>query len=445
MVKRRIFPRHRRWRAVPLVSLMLPVLLVAAACGSSGGGSTPAVAPQTRVAAPKTPTTITFVSWVGSQPTMKKFAKEFHALYPTITVNFVNVSADSEEQKLTTMVAGGTAPDAAYVDSGTVADFASRGVLSNLDPFIAQSKYVTANQYVPAFKNMNTFQGHMYGLPFDGESTAIFYRTDLFAQAGIQCCPKNWAEFQADAQRLTDPAKKQYGFALFGQEAAYYWYPWLWSAGGHLVSANGKQILFDSPQAQAAANYYIGLRKYSPPDYWNSNSWDGRVAFPNGQAAMYEAGSWFGGEMKSSFPKINGKWSSFPIPVNKVCATDLAGDSLVVFKSSPNADAAWLWNEFLSRKANVELWNAGTPDSTELPPITSLLNSPATYKYNPWLKGFAADMNCGFAEAGRVTQWGQIEQNLNTQFTKAIYGKITPSQALAQGAQQANSIIASGG
>jgi hypothetical protein len=54
-------------------------------------------------------------------------------------------------------------------------------------------------------------------------------------------------------------------------------------------------------------------------------------------------------------------------------------------------------------------------------------------------------MNCGFSETGRVAQWGQIEQNLDTEFTKAIYGKITPAQALSQGAQQARSVIASGG
>jgi multiple sugar transport system substrate-binding protein len=427
--------------AVPVLFTLL--LTVLAACGSSGGA--PSSAPATHVSVPKKPTTITFVSWVGSSSTMKQFAAQFHKLYPTITVNFINVSPDSEQQKLTTMVAGGTPPDAAYVDAGTVGNFASRGILQDLNPLMAQSKVVKASEYVPAFRAMATYQGHMYGLPFDGESTAIFYRTDLFKAAGITTLPKTWAQFQADAKALTDPAKKQYGFALFGQEAAYYWYPWLWSAGGHLVSANGKQILFDSPQGVAAANFYLGLRKYSPPDYWNSNSYDGRVAFPNGQAAMYEAGSWFGGTMRSEFPKINGKWGTFPIPVNKKCATDIAGDSLVLFKGSPNTDAAWLWIQFLSRRMNVEKWNAGTPGSTELPPVTSLLKSPQTYKDNPWLRGFAKDMNCGFSETGRVPQWGQIEQNLDTEFTKAIYGKITPAQALSQGAQQARSVIASGG
>jgi len=435
---------RRRGRRAILASPFALLAVCATACGGAGGGS-PAAVPTTHIAVPKKPTTITFVSWVGSSRTMKKFAAEFHKQYPTITVNFVNVSADSEEQKLTTMVAGGQAPDAAYVDSGTVADFASRGVLANLDPYIAQSKVVKASEYVPSFRSMNTYQGHMYGLPFDGESTAIFYRKDLFKSAGIKCCAKNWAQFLADAKALTDPAKKQYGFGMFGQEAAYYWYPWLWSAGGHLVSPNGKQILLDSPQGRAAANFFLSLSKYAPPDYWSSNSWDGRVAFPNGQTAMYEAGSWFGGTMESEFPKINGKWGTFPIPVDKKCATDIAGDSLVVFNGSPNKDAAWLWDEFLSRQQNVELWNVGTKGSTELPPITSLLRSPQTYKSNPWLRGFAADMNCGFSETGRVPQWPQVEQGLDTLFTKAIYGKITPSQALAQGAQQAKQIIASGG
>jgi multiple sugar transport system substrate-binding protein len=438
------FRRGRRRHAyLPALAGGL-LTVVAAACSTAGGNSAPASAP-THVTVPKKPVTITFVSWVGSEPSMKKLAAEFHRKYPTITVNFINVSSDSEEQKLTTMIAGGSAPDAAYVDSGTVGDFASRGVLASLNPYMAQSKIVKAAEYVPAFRAMNTYQGQMYGLPFDGESTAIFYRKDLFAAAGLKCCPTNWAQFEADAKALTNPAKKQWGFGLFGQEAAYYWYPWLWSAGGHLVSPDGKQILFNSPAGQEAANFYLGLRRYAPPDYWNSNSYDGRVAFPNGQAAMYEAGSWFGGTMEQEFPKINGKWGVFPIPVNKTCATDIAGDSLVVFKSSPNADAAWLWIEFLSQKQNVELWNAGTKSSTELPPVTSLLDESQTYKLNPWLRGFSADMKCGFAETGRVAQWGQIEQNLDTLFTKVIYGKVSADQALTQGESQAKSIIATGG
>ena len=90
----------------------------------------------------------------------------------------------------------------------------------------------------------------MWGLPIDGESTGLFYRTDLFKAAGIDGPPTTWDEFQADAEKLTDEAKDQYGYEVFAPEAAYYWYPWLYQAGGDLLSEDGKEIVFDSPEAQ---------------------------------------------------------------------------------------------------------------------------------------------------------------------------------------------------
>ena len=106
--------------------------------------------------------------------------------------------------------------------------------------------------------------------------------------------------------KLTIPSQKQYGFIIFGPESEYYWEPFLWEAGGRLMSADGNSMTFDSPQGQQAANFYVGLRKYSSPDYYSSNSWDGRVAFATGKTAMYVAGTWFGGQMESEFPKIDG-------------------------------------------------------------------------------------------------------------------------------------------
>ena len=218
----------------------------------------------------------------------------------------------------------------------------------------------------------------MFGLPYDGETTGLFYRTDLFQEAGIEGPPTTWEEFEAAAQALTDPAKKQYGFILFAPEAAYYWYPWLWQAGGDLVAADGNAIAFDSPEGQEAADFYVGLREYSPPDYYNSNSWDGRVAFATGKVGMYMAGSWLAGELLGSFPQIEGKWATAPLPEGpNGCATTLAGDSLVMFADSENQDAAWLWMEFLSGRRTSSSGRTGQEFATLLPTTTSLLEDPA--------------------------------------------------------------------
>jgi multiple sugar transport system substrate-binding protein len=414
-----------------------------AACGSGHKPSTNAGTGQGPVKDPTSPTTVTFSSWVGSDPTMKKMAADFHKLHPNITIQFQNVSADNAAQKLTTQIAGGNPPDVAYIDASNTSDFASRQALVNLDNYISRSSVVKPDDIVDAFKTFVTYDGHLWGLPIDGESTGLFYRTDRFKQAGIDGPPKTWDEFMTDVQKLTDPAAKQYGYEVFAPEAAYYWYPWLYQAGGDLLSADGKDITFDSSQAQTAANFYVNLAKYSPKDYLNSNSYDGRVAFEQGQVAMYMAGSWLAGTLHSEDPKIDDDWATAPLPSGPAgCKTTIAGDSLVLLADSPHPDAAWLWIEYLEKPSNLALWTYKSPNGTELPPLKSLLDSPDLAKTKPVLKGFAQLMSCGVASTVSNPKFPQIEQQLNTELGKAFYGQQTADQALANSKDKAEQILA---
>lgn len=433
--------RHAYRKVVPLLGAALALSL--AGCSGSGpaASSTHAAGP---VPDPKKPVTITFASWVGSDPTMVALRKEFQKEHPNITVKFENIPSDSMTEKLTTQIAGGNPPDAAFVDASSVASFSTRGALVNLDDYIKRGTIVHPSDYVPAFKGFVTYNGGMYGLPIDGESTGLFYRTDMFKAAGITSPPKTWAELQADAQKLTDPAKKQYGYALFAPEAAYYWYPFLWQAGGKILSPDGKQVAFDSPAGVKAAQYYVGLKRYAPPDYLNNNSWDGRVAFEHNQVAMYMAGSWFAGTISQEAPKITGKWNVAPLPCGPSgCATTVASDALVAFSGSPNKDAAYKWIEFLSKPANMAKWTYESPGGTELPTIYSLLNS-QSFKSNtkkPYMEGFAQQMKYGEANIQANKNWPEMETALSDQLGKAIYGNLTPKQALDAAAQKARTIL----
>jgi multiple sugar transport system substrate-binding protein len=374
---------------------------------------------------------------------MKQFASDFHSLHPNITIEFQAVSADNSTTKLTTQVAGGTAPDVAYMDAGAVEQFASRGALVNLDGYIAGTPELNFSDFVPQIIDTAKFEDSVYGIPFDGETTGLFYRTDLFEAAGIDQPPTTWEEFEADAAKLTDPSKKQYGFAEFAPEAEYYFLPFLWQGGGHLTTDGGDTIAFDSPEAKAAADFYVGLRKYSPPDYYSSYSWDGRVAFAAGHVAMFEAGAWFGGEMKASFPQqTNGKWSVAPMPSGPAgCATTLAGDSLAIFEQSKNPDAAWLWIQYLTEPDHMKAWTFGSSTTTLLPPRQSLLADPSLGKYNPWLTQFAAQMKCVGNETITNKNFGQVEDALNTELGKAIYGDQTAEEAIDNAAQKAQQVL----
>jgi multiple sugar transport system substrate-binding protein len=371
---------------------------------------------------------------------MKKLIAGFEKKYPNITVQPQLVPQDTATDKVLTQIAGNNAPDVALLDMGAVGEFAQRNALADLSGYIAGSSNIHPNDFVAAWSAANQYQGRFYGLPFDGETTGLFYRTDMFQAAGITSPPKTWAEMAADAKKLTDASKKQYGFEIFAPEAWYYWYPFLYQAGGELVKND--KIVFDSPAAKRSADFYIGLRKYSPPDYFNSNSYDGRVAFANGKVGMYIAGSWFAGVMEDEFPEIHGKWAAAPLPQDKKCATTIAGDSLMMFDQSKNKDAAWLFLQYLDDPKNVQYYTAGSKTSTELPPLQSLLDDPKTYSKNPVLKGFADMMPCGININIPNPNWYKVEQNvLAAKLGEAVYGKVTPSEALDAAAKEGQPIL----
>ncbi len=414
-----------------------------AACGGDTSGDTQRGEGQGPVEDPTEPTTVTFFSWVGNEPEMKKLADEFHQEHPNITIKFENVPAEQAAQVLTTRIAGNNAPDVAYVNASDTADYASRGAAVDLTDYIERSDVVNPDDYVDAFKTFVTYDNKLWGLPIDGETTGLFYRTDLFEQAGIDGPPKTWDEFKADAAALTDESKGQYGFEMFASESAYYWYPWLYQAGGDLLSADG-QVLFTSPEAKEAANYYVDLVKYAPPDYLNSNSWDGRVGFAEGQVGMYVAGAWFAGTLADEFPDIDGKWATAPLPSGPAgCKTTIAGDSLVMLSQTKHSDASWLWMEFLSRPETIARLTYKT-EGTLLPPLTSLLEGDEITQEKPVLKGFIDLMPCGVASTVSNPKFPQIETILNEELGKAMYGDQSADEALENTAQQAEAILARG-
>ncbi|HET6561126.1 MAG TPA: ABC transporter substrate-binding protein [Marmoricola sp.] len=438
----------KSWRT-PAVFVALAVASTGlAACGGdddpSGEGSENRGAEQGPVEEPTEPTEVTFFSWVGNQPNMKKMARQFHKEHPNITIKFENVPAEQAAQVLTTRIAGNNAPDVAFVNASDTADYASRGALVNLQNYIGRSDVVNPDDYVEGFKSFVTYEGDMWGLPIDGESTGLFYRTDMFEEAGIDGPPETWEEFEETAAALTDESKDQYGYELFATEAAYYWYPWLYQAGGDLLSEDGTEVAFTSDEAKEAAEFYVGLREYSPADYLNSNSYDGRVAFANGQVGMYMAGAWFAGVLSDEFPKIDGKWATARLPEGDAgCKTTIAGDALIMMEQTDVSDAAWLWMEYLSQPDVLANWTYRT-EGTLLPPLKSLLEGDEIVEEKPVLEGFIELMDCGVSSTVANPKFPRIETILNEELGKAMYGDQSAGDALENAAQQAEAILARG-
>ena len=432
----------RLWRTPALVALFLVASMGLAACGEDEpAGDTQQGQGEGPVEDPTEPTTVTFFSWLGNTPEWKKIAAEFEEEHPNITIKFENVPAEQAAQVLSTRIAGNNPPDVAYVNASDVADYASRGAAVDLESYIERGEIVNPDDYVEAFKTFVTYEDKMWGLPLGGETTGLFYRTDMFEAAGIEGPPKTWEEFEQTAAALTDEASNQYGYELFATEAAYYWYPWLYQAGGDLLSEDG-EILFTSDEAKESAEFYVNLAQYSPADYLNSNSYDGRVAFAEGQVGMYMAGAWFAGVLDDEFPDIKGKWASAPLPEGEAgCKTTIAGDALMMLSQTEVSDAAWLWMEHLSKPETIARLTYKT-EGTLLPPLTSQLEGEEIVQEKPVLQGFIDLMPCGVASTVNNPKFPRIETVLNEELGKAMYGDQSAEEALNNAAQQAEAILA---
>jgi alpha-glucoside transport system substrate-binding protein len=125
-----------------------------------------------------------------------RFAELTHAKVTYVSGgNNINVLINSR-------LSGGQPPDVALIPQiGVAAQYARKGQIRPLSGSVADT--VRAN-FSPAWRNLGTFDGTLYGFFFKvANKSTIWYRTDFFEQAGIGA-PATWQELVADSRALAD-------------------------------------------------------------------------------------------------------------------------------------------------------------------------------------------------------------------------------------------------
>ena len=125
-----------------------------------------------------------------------------------------------------------------------------------------------------------TFNGKSYAIPFWGEGTALYYRTDLFQEAGLENPPDTWEEFRDFALKLTKPSEVIYGAGLgYGSgnsDAEWLSRSMIWAFGGSIFDESGTKVAFNSPETLEAAKFISALfmeDKTTPPTAMGWNDW----------------------------------------------------------------------------------------------------------------------------------------------------------------------------
>ncbi|HKO32673.1 MAG TPA: extracellular solute-binding protein, partial [Candidatus Limnocylindria bacterium] len=187
--------------------------------------------------------------------------------------------------KISGAVQSKTQPDILF----TIPDFttyvrplgAVRPVTTLVDELDKQHKF--SEPAKAAYRDENQY----WAVPLYGMVQMLWYRKDLFQQAGIAQAPKTWSELQADAQKLTSGDKK--GIALpAGKNLAtdQVLYSLMLTGGaGNFFGSDGS-VNFNTPETVKAVTLYRDLLKFSPSDSGNYSWGEPQAAFNSGAAAM---------------------------------------------------------------------------------------------------------------------------------------------------------------
>lgn len=301
---------------------------------------------------------------------------------------------------------------------------------------------VTLDDINPAsLKSYGEYEGKLWGLPCMSDALGFAYRKDLFENEANKTAfkakygrdlktPETWAEFRDVAEFFTKPADKQYGAALFYSKmydgAAMGFQPLLWGWGGDWDR-------LDSPEALQALDFYVNLKKFTPPGSDNFYFDESLRSFQTGQTVMAEC--WF-----AFFPGLTDKTKNphadntgyFVIPAGpKGRFVSLGGQGISISSYSTQQDEAKKFIAWLEKEQTQAKW-------VELGGLTSntkVAESEAFLKATPYNETFSksAPYLKDFDNSPNYSKMMNIAQ---TEINSAVAGNSKPADALKTAAQQ---------
>ncbi|MEU5948944.1 extracellular solute-binding protein [Micromonospora sp. NPDC047465] len=178
--------------------------------------------------------------------------EQFKQKYPKVDVDVVVQPFTNREETLVTAIAGKQGPDVVYFNPDFIPKFAVEGVLEPVEDVIADDR----DDFTPAALDAMSWDGKLYGVPLLMQALIGVCNKQVLAASGVEKCPETWADIEQMA-----PKVKAAGYVPTDYVAAqtltlnHSFYPYLWQAGGEVLTADGKKAAFNSPEGLRALEF----------------------------------------------------------------------------------------------------------------------------------------------------------------------------------------------
>ncbi|GAA6208381.1 sugar ABC transporter substrate-binding protein [Cognatishimia sp. WU-CL00825] len=307
---------------------------------------------------------------------------------------------------------------------------------------------------LPAMRNGLSHDGIMYAAPFYGESSMVFYRTDLMEAAGLEMpASPTWGFIREAALAMTDKENEIYGACLRGKAG--------WgdnmafvtsmanSFGARWFDENWKPQ-FDSPEWKETLTFYLDLMEQAGPPGSSGNSFNENLTlFNQGKCGMWIDATVAASKLTNPDDSVVADKVGFALAPHKEGVSKngnwLWAWALAIPAGTQNVDAAKQFIEWSTSKDYIELV-AANEGWANVPPgaRTSLYENPE-YQKIPFAKVtldsiLSADPNQPTVKPvpyvgvqfAAIPEFAGIAGQVGQEFSAAVAGQQTAEQALAK-------------
>lgn len=374
-----------------MVPLLVGVLSLAGVAGSAAAAKTK----------------VTLATYGSSYDAWKKIAKAFNDTHQDYELKVDVYPFNDYIAKITTLVAGGNAPDVFQTWAQYKPKWAEQNMLLDLTPYWQKSKIAEEKNFYPFIVDSVKHKGKYYGTPFDYNTEVWFLNLDRFDDAGLNPPSEKWTteDFRNYALKLTKPKEK-----LFGATNAVDWgwgdnLQWVYNWSGHewLNKERTKVMVDDQKTAEML-------------EFWYKLGYEDKVIAtpqnPSGGKGYFEGGlGMYQGWLSYAFqfgqkPRFN--WGAATMPKALAAQRSFAqGHMWSIPASAKNPDASWVVCEWLispeGQKVLVSIDNDQPlgPD----PELWELFFSRLDPEHRKTVKKFLLETLYGKAYARTMTYW----------------------------------------
>ncbi|BBM36148.1 ABC transporter substrate-binding protein [Pseudoleptotrichia goodfellowii] len=231
---------------------------------------------------------LTYLIWdKGQEAGMKAIIDEFEKENPGVKIKLQIVGWEEYWTKLETSATGGTLPDIFWMHSERFYDYASNGMLMEVDKNIDEGFKHFPQDLVKLYQ----FNGKQYAVPKDFDTIGVFYNKELFDKAGVPYPDGNW-----DWAQYLETAKKLTKDGIYGLSAPLNFQEGFWNEvyqnEGYIIKDDKSG--YNNPATQEAIQWWVdlSLKEKVSPLQKEFDEVEYVQMFTSGKVAMAQLGSW---------------------------------------------------------------------------------------------------------------------------------------------------------